>query len=87
MFVFVKIKEKTKYTLMESLLQYLHNTIFWILYPGSHDNKFKSSSTEFQWCHKRCKYSESSSTTTFFVQDMECIIMLLGKFWLLNHVS
>lgn len=45
--MFVRMKEKQNYTLMKSLLSILCSTIFWILYPGGHDNKFKSSNTEF----------------------------------------
>lgn len=66
---------------------YLLESLLTIFMQGGHDNKFKSNRMKFQLWQKRCKYSDSSATITFFAQDMECVIMLLGIFWLQNHVS
>lgn len=79
MFVFVRMKEKRNYILMESLL------LIFTEYKEVMTINLKVVVQSFSGSIEVVDIL-SLIVITFFVQDMECVIMLLEKFWFLNYI-
>lgn len=79
MFVFVRMKEKRNYILMESLL------LIFTEYKEVMTINLKVVVQSFSGSIEVVDIL-SLIVIMFFVQDMECVIMLLEKFWFLNYI-